>query len=46
MEILQKDYPVIYLYFEPRIFAMTKKLQGFTAHPDGMVRFAGLRLGS
>ena len=25
--ILQKDYPVIYLYFEPRIFAMSKKLQ-------------------
>jgi peptide/nickel transport system substrate-binding protein len=43
--ILQKDYPVIYLYFEPRIFAMTKKLQGFVPHPDGMVRFVNLKMG-
>jgi peptide/nickel transport system substrate-binding protein len=46
VEILQKDNPLIYLYFEPRIFAMTRKLQGFTAHPDGMVRFANLKMGS
>jgi peptide/nickel transport system substrate-binding protein len=45
VEILQKDNPLIYLYFEPRIFAMTKRLQGFTAHPDGMVRFANLKMG-
>jgi peptide/nickel transport system substrate-binding protein len=43
--IIQKDWPTVYLYFEPRIFAMTKKLQGFTAHPDGMIRFAGVKLG-
>jgi peptide/nickel transport system substrate-binding protein len=46
VSILQKDYPTIYLYFEPRIFAMTKKLQGLVAHPDGMIRFAGLKLGN
>ncbi len=46
VEILQRDNPTIYLYFEPRIFAMSKKLQGFTAHPDGMVRFAGLKMGN
>jgi peptide/nickel transport system substrate-binding protein len=46
VEIIQKDIPTLYLYFEPRIFAMTKKLQGFTAHPDGMIRFAGLKMGS
>jgi peptide/nickel transport system substrate-binding protein len=43
--ILQKEYPTVYVYFEPRIFAMSKKLQGFSAHPDGMVRFAGLKIG-
>jgi peptide/nickel transport system substrate-binding protein len=44
--ILHKENPTIYLYFEPRIFAMSSKLQGFRAHPDGMVRFGGLKLGS
>ena len=46
VEILQKDYPLIYLYVEPRIFAMTKKLQGFVPHPDGMVRFANVKMGN
>ncbi len=46
MNILLKDLPIIYLYFEPRIFAMTKKLQGFVPHPDGMIRFANLKMGS
>lgn len=44
--ILQKDFPTIYIYFEPRIFAMSKKLQGFVPHPDGMIRFANLKMGS
>jgi peptide/nickel transport system substrate-binding protein len=46
LDILQKEFPIIYLYFEPRVFAMTKKLQGFVPHPDGMVRFANLKMGS
>jgi len=46
VEILQKDYPLIYLYVEPRIFAMNKKLQGFVPHPDGMVRFANVKMGN
>jgi peptide/nickel transport system substrate-binding protein len=45
VNIIQKDLPTVYLYFEPRIFAMTKKLQGLVPHPDGMIRFAGLKLG-
>jgi len=46
LDIVQKDAPLIYLYIEPRVFAMTKKLQGFTPHPDGMVRFTNLKMGS
>jgi peptide/nickel transport system substrate-binding protein len=36
--------PIAYLYFEPRIFGMTKKLQGFKAWPDGLVRLAGVSM--
>ncbi len=41
---LQTDMPLAYLYFEPRIFGMTKKLQGFKAWPDGLVRLAGVQM--
>jgi peptide/nickel transport system substrate-binding protein len=44
MTILADELPYIYLYFEPRIFAMTSKLQGFKAHPDGMIRLADVTL--
>jgi peptide/nickel transport system substrate-binding protein len=46
LKILSSDLPVIYLYSEPRIFAMTKKLQGFVAHPDGMIRLENVKFGS
>lgn len=39
---LQSDMPIAYLYFEPRIFGMNKKVQGFIPYPDGIVRLAGL----
>jgi peptide/nickel transport system substrate-binding protein len=45
VNIIQKDLPTIYLYFEPRIFAMTKKLQGLVPHPDGMIRLVNLKMG-
>jgi peptide/nickel transport system substrate-binding protein len=41
---LQTDMPIAYLYFEPRIFGMNKKLQGFKAWPDGLVRLAGVKM--
>ena len=44
MATLADELPYIYLYFEPRIFALSKKVQGFKAHPDGMIRLAGVRL--
>jgi peptide/nickel transport system substrate-binding protein len=45
LDIVQKDMSTIYLYFEPRIFAMNAKLKGLVAHPDGMIRFENLKFG-
>lgn len=41
---LQSDMPIAYLYFEPRIFGLNKKVEGFKPYPDGIVRLAGLTL--
>ena len=41
---LQTDMPIAWLYFEPRIFGLNKKVQGFKPYPDGIVRLAGLTL--
>lgn len=38
------DLPIVYLYHETRLFAVSKKLQGFVAHPDGLVRLRGVSL--
>lgn len=39
-----EDLPILYLYHETRLFAVSKKLSGFTAHPDGLVRLRGVSL--
>ncbi|SCC34841.1 ABC transporter substrate-binding protein [Kosakonia oryziphila] len=39
---LQTDMPIAYLYFEPRIFGLNKKVEGFKPYPDGIVRLAGM----
>ena len=44
LRILREDLPMIYLYFEPRIFVMNKKLQGFGAHPDGLIRLESVEM--
>ena len=46
LRILSSDLPLIYIYSEARIFAMTRKLQGFVAHPDGMIRLENVKFGS
>jgi peptide/nickel transport system substrate-binding protein len=38
------DLPILYLYHETRLFAVSKKLSGFTAHPDGLIRLRGVSL--
>ncbi len=41
---LRTDLPLIYLYYQPWIWAMSSKLQGFTPSPDGMIRLGGVKL--
>jgi peptide/nickel transport system substrate-binding protein len=41
---LNIDMPIAYLYFEPRIFGLNKKLEGFKAWPDGLVRLADVKM--
>lgn len=38
------DQPLVYLYFEPRIFGMSKRVTGFTPYPDGLIRLQGVSL--
>jgi peptide/nickel transport system substrate-binding protein len=38
----RKDMPIVYLYNPVNIVGMTKKLTGFRAVPDGMIRLQGL----
>jgi peptide/nickel transport system substrate-binding protein len=42
---LRKDLPVSYLWTPRNIVAMTAKLQGFHAVPDGMIRLQGVDMG-
>ena len=41
--ILSKDLPTIYLYHESWIWGMKKKIDGFVAHPDGMIRLDNVK---
>jgi peptide/nickel transport system substrate-binding protein len=43
MAILREDLPIIYLYHQPWIWALSAKLQGFVPHPDGMIRLPGVK---
>ena len=44
MKIIDTDKPILYLYFEPRIFGAAKALHGFVPHPDGMIRLQNVTL--
>jgi peptide/nickel transport system substrate-binding protein len=44
--ILKDDLPIIYTYYQPWPFVLSKKIQGFKPYPDGMVRLKGVKLGS
>jgi len=41
---LRRDLPVTYLYNARNIVAMTARLNGFRAVPDGMIRIQGMEL--
>jgi peptide/nickel transport system substrate-binding protein len=40
LRLLATDVPTSYLYFDPRIIAMSRKLGGFVPNPDGLIRLA------
>lgn len=42
VEQMHQDMPIQYLYFEPRLFGLNKKVSNFTVYPDGLVRLAGV----
>lgn len=42
--ILQEELPQINLYYQPRAFGISARLEGFVAHPDGMIRLKDVRL--
>jgi peptide/nickel transport system substrate-binding protein len=41
--IVMEDVPIIYLYFQPWIYAMSSRIEGFTPLPDGMIRLENIR---
>jgi peptide/nickel transport system substrate-binding protein len=44
--ILQDDLPIVYVYYQPWPFALAKKVTGFKAYPDGMIRLKGVKFAS
>lgn len=42
--ILNDEIPIMYLFYQPWVWAMKAKLDGFVASPDGMIRLAGVKL--
>jgi peptide/nickel transport system substrate-binding protein len=40
LRLLASEVPTSYLYFDPRIIAMSRKLSGFVPNPDGLIRLA------
>ncbi|MDC1198813.1 ABC transporter substrate-binding protein [bacterium] len=42
-EILVNDLPIVYLYHVTWIWALDKKIEGFVAYPDGMIRLQGVK---
>ncbi|TDE35910.1 ABC transporter substrate-binding protein [Antarcticimicrobium sediminis] len=40
--ILDKDLPIVYLWHDTWLWAVSKDVQGFTPYPDGMIRLEGV----
>lgn len=40
--ILREELPIIYLYHQTWLWAMSDAVQGFEAYPDGMIRLSGV----
>jgi len=44
-EITDRDLPIIYLYHQQWLWAMSKNIKGFTPYPDGIIRFGDVTKG-
>jgi peptide/nickel transport system substrate-binding protein len=44
-EIILRDVPRLYLWHQRVFTGYSTRVQGFTPHPDGIIRFKGLKLG-
>ncbi|MGO4704416.1 ABC transporter substrate-binding protein [Microvirga sp. 2MCAF38] len=44
--ILLDELPIIYTYYQPWPFALTKKVDGFKPYPDGLIRLKGVKFAS
>ena len=42
LNILDEEGPIVYLYHQVWIWALDKKIEGFTPYPDGMIRLKGV----
>ena len=42
--ILREELPIIYLYHQTWLWAMSNKIKGFDAYPDGMIRLSGVTM--
>ena len=42
--ILQPEGPIVYLYHQTWLWALSDKVQGFVPYPDGMIRLEGVTL--
>jgi peptide/nickel transport system substrate-binding protein len=45
LQILADEQPITYVYYQPWPFALSKKVSGFTAYPDGLIRLRGMNVG-
>jgi peptide/nickel transport system substrate-binding protein len=41
-KILADEDPIVYLYYQPWPYVLSKKVQGFTPYPDGLIRLRGV----
>jgi peptide/nickel transport system substrate-binding protein len=39
---MQTERPIIYLFYQPWIYGVQKKVSGFVAYPDGIIRLRGV----
>jgi peptide/nickel transport system substrate-binding protein len=44
MEIMHAEDPIVYLFYLPWTFGLQKKVQGFVAYPDGLIRLKGVTM--